>query len=66
MTTTSAYLTELSDEQRQVLEAWLVEFDLSWDEGRLALWVPRLPPHGSSLRRPALLEMIKIDLERRW
>jgi hypothetical protein len=66
MTTTHAHLAELSDEKRQALETWLVEFDLSWDEGRLALWVGRLPPRGDCLRHPALVEMIKIDLERRW
>jgi hypothetical protein len=43
-----------------------VEFDLSWDEGRLASWVSRLPAHGDRLRQPALVEMVKIDLERRW
>src|SRR5260370_8015874 len=66
MTVTSAHLAGLSDDQRQVLEAWLVEFDLSWDEGRLASWARRLPPRGDCLRRPALVEMVKIDLERRW
>jgi hypothetical protein len=66
MAATDAHLAELSDNQRQVLETWLVEFDLSWDEGRLALWLRRLPPRGDGLRRPALVEMVKIDLERRW
>ena len=66
MTVTGAHLAELSDDLRQVLEGWLVEFDLSWDEGRLAQWVHRLPPRGDRLRRPALIEMLKIDLERRW
>jgi hypothetical protein len=66
MAVSDAHLAGLSDEQRQVLETWLVEFDLSWDEGRLAYWVGRLPPGAACLRRPALIEMIKIDLERRW
>jgi predicted Ser/Thr protein kinase len=66
MTATEAHLAGLSDAQRQVLETWLVEFDLSWDEGRLALGVSRLPPRGDCLRRPTLVEMVKIDLERRW
>src|SRR5260370_691402 len=66
MTVTSAHLAGLSDDKRQALETWLVEFDLSWDEGRLASWVRRLPPRGDCLRRPALVEMVKIDLERRW
>jgi hypothetical protein len=66
MTAADAHLAQLSDDQRQVLEAWLVEFDLSWDERRLASWAKRLPPRGDGLRRTALVEMVKIDLERRW
>jgi predicted Ser/Thr protein kinase len=66
MATPDAHLSELSDDQRQVLESWVVDFDLSWDEDRLAAWVRRLPPRGDGLRLPALVEMIKIDLERRW
>jgi hypothetical protein len=66
MRTTGAHLAELTDDLRQMLETWLVEFDLSWDENRLGLWVHRLPPRGDRLRRPALIEMLKIDLERRW
>jgi hypothetical protein len=65
-TATDAHLAELSDDRRRVLESWLVDFDLSWDEGRLAFWVRRLPPRSSCLRWPALIEMVKIDLERRW
>jgi serine/threonine protein kinase len=66
MTVTSAHLAGLSGEKRQALEAWLVEFDLSWDEDRLGSWLRRLPPRGDCLRLPALVEMVKIDLERRW
>jgi predicted Ser/Thr protein kinase len=66
MTVAESHLAELSEDQRQVLESWLVDFDLSWDKGRLASWVARLPPASDGLRRAALLEMVKIDLERRW
>jgi predicted Ser/Thr protein kinase len=66
MTAADPHFAELSDDKRQVLETWLVEFDLSWDEDRLAFWVRKLPPSGDSLRRLALVEMVKIDLERRW
>jgi predicted Ser/Thr protein kinase len=66
MSAAEADLEGLSDDKRQVLEAWLVEFDLSWDEGRLAAWVRKLPPQWDCLRRVALVEMVKIDLERRW
>ena len=56
-------LAELSDDDRAVLESWLVEFDERWDEGILANRVGQIPP-GSSWRLPALAEMVKIDLER--
>src|SRR5271166_4526972 len=65
MTSSEPHLAELSDDARQRLEGWLVEFDRSWSGGRLLLWLGQLPP-GNSLRRPALIEMVKIDLERRW
>src|ERR1700680_2791097 len=58
-------LADLSDDDRQVLESWLVEFDQRWDEGLLASRVEQIPP-GSSWRLPALAEMGKIDLERQW
>jgi hypothetical protein len=66
MTAPDAHLAELSDDQRQRLESWLVDFDLSWDEDHLAHWLRRLPPRGDRLRAPALVELVKIDLERRW
>jgi hypothetical protein len=66
VTATDTYLAELTDEQRQLLESWLVEFDLSWHADQLAAWLRRLPPRGDGLRRPALVEMVRIDLERRW
>jgi formylglycine-generating enzyme required for sulfatase activity/serine/threonine protein kinase len=58
-------LADLSDDDRQVLESWLVAFDQHWDERLLASRAAQLPP-GSSWRLPALAEMVKIDLERQW
>ena len=58
-------LADLSDDDRQVLESWLVEFDQGWDEHLLANRLDQIPP-GSSWRLPALAEMVKIDLERQW
>jgi hypothetical protein len=58
-------LANLSDEDREVLESWLVEFDQRWDERLLANRLGQIPP-GSSWRLPALAEMVKIDLERQW
>jgi formylglycine-generating enzyme required for sulfatase activity/serine/threonine protein kinase len=58
-------LADLSNDDRQVLESWLVEFDQRWDERFLASRVDGIPA-GSSWRLPALAEMVKIDLERQW
>src|SRR5262249_61117632 len=61
-----ANLAELADTDRQVLEGWLVDFDQAWSAGRLAARARELPPPGHPLRRAALVEMVKIDLERQW
>ena len=45
---------------------WLEEFDQSWEDGRLRVMVRQLPPAPSPLRLPALVELVKIDLRRRW
>ncbi len=61
-------LADLSGAQRQVMEAWLVEFELAWEAGLLENRVRGLDrvPLAEVLRLPALIEMIKIDLERQW
>jgi serine/threonine protein kinase len=66
MPAAESHLLALSDEQRQVLESWLMAFDHQWDEQRLVAHLAKLPPPGDPLRRPALIEMVKIDLERHW
>jgi predicted Ser/Thr protein kinase len=65
MTATDSHLANLCQEDRELLESWLVDFDLAWNENRLAGWVRRLPTE-QKLRRAALIEVVKIDLERRW
>jgi hypothetical protein len=64
MAITNSQLWGLSDEQRDVLEGWLVEFEQGWREGRLAARVRELP--AGPLRIPAMVELAKIDLERNW
>jgi serine/threonine protein kinase len=60
-------LLELSQSDRNTLESWLVAFDTAWQEDALATWVrDKLPGRESPLRAPALIEMIKVDLERQW
>ncbi len=65
MTVLNARLADLCDDDRRALDSWLLEFDQRWDEGLLASRVDLIPP-GSSWRLPALVEMVKIDLERQW
>jgi hypothetical protein len=55
----------LSERDRQLVESWLVEFDLGWTPDRLSARARELPA-DSALRLPALVEMVKIDLERQW
>jgi tetratricopeptide (TPR) repeat protein len=61
-----ARLLELAPAERLRLEGWLAEFEEAWDADRLAARVERLPPPGQPLRLPALIELVKIDLERNW
>src|SRR4051794_30757750 len=66
MAATNTKVWALPEDQRHLLESWLVDFDQSWDEGRLSARAGTLPPTGNPLRLPALIEMVKIDLERNW
>jgi serine/threonine protein kinase len=65
MTATDPIFAGLSEKQRRKLESWLVAFDRRWNEGRLAAAAAKLP-RDHPLRRVALAEMLKIDVERRW
>ncbi len=58
------HLADLSAEDRSRLDNLLLKFDKSWGEKRLPAALRQLPA-DDPLRRPALLEMIKIDLEHR-
>src|SRR5215471_18811641 len=48
----------------EALDALLTRFDEEWQSGAPKL-EDHLPPPGSGLRLPALLGLIRIDLERR-
>lgn len=65
MAVINSELIQLSDEQRCQVASWLVDFDRSWNESRLAARARELPA-GTALRRAVLIEMIKIDLEKQW
>jgi hypothetical protein len=51
---------------RDKLEPLLLEFDQSWTPERLDEFVRRLPDSEPVVRRHALVELVKIDLERSW
>jgi tetratricopeptide (TPR) repeat protein len=55
----------LSPEQLGQLEACLLDFDRHWDPDQLRARLAALPA-AAPWRRVALVEMVKIDLERRW
>ncbi len=59
-------LVRLSDTDRVQLEGYLFEFDRSWSPNALAARVDQLPPGNSVYRQAALVELVKIDLERQW
>src|SRR5262245_10480557 len=65
MSVTNTAAWKLGDEQRAILKSWLVEFEQSWDDDRLAARVRQLPKSGP-LRFLTLVELVKIDLERNW
>src|SRR5262249_11951572 len=50
---------------RQALDAWLAEFNHSWNEDRLAALVRQLPLAGP-LRHLALGELVRRDLQQHW
>ena len=58
MAATNARVLELSDADRQALESWLVEFDRSWEEGRLAGRTTQLSALPEALRFSADFRMI--------
>jgi serine/threonine protein kinase len=55
----------LSREHQKQLEGWLIDFDRRWCPELMRVRAPALPA-DAPWRLPALIEMVKIDLERRW
>src|SRR5262245_36518270 len=64
MAATNADFLRIASDERRALEERLVEFDRAWGEGLLAAAARELP--AEPWRRAVLVEMVKIDLERRW
>jgi formylglycine-generating enzyme required for sulfatase activity/serine/threonine protein kinase len=60
-------LSAICDRERETVESWLVAFEQAWTENALADWAAdKLPATGSPVRRLALIEMVKVDLEYQW
>src|SRR5262245_21144957 len=66
MAAANTQLLRLSEEDRCKLEFLLKEFEDTWTDGCLNDRVRQLPPADSALRAAALIELVKIDLERQW
>ncbi len=62
----SPQLAALSAPDRELLEARLVRFDQSWNDQALASQAASLTELPEHVRAAALVEMVKIDLERQW
>lgn len=58
--------TDLTDTDRARVEAWLADFEHSWNPERLAAQVGQLPPAGSPVRAAALVRLVTVDLKRQW
>ena len=56
----------LPDDDFNELQAIADHFAEARKQGPIADWEPYLPPRETKLRRPALIECIKIDLEFAW
>ena len=62
----SSYMSELSDNDRQVLQVWVADFDQSWSPERLTQRVRELRALRTPFCVPVVKEMVKIDLQRHW
>lgn len=58
-------LLRLSSDQRKVVETITSDFHRQWSETLLSAVISGLPAKGP-IRLPALIELIKIDLVKRW
>ncbi len=59
-------LAAMSASQRQQLELLLLDFEVAWTAETLAECVEKLPSEHQDYWYVALLELIRIDLERQW
>jgi hypothetical protein len=65
MAVTNQNTRALTDADREAVEAMLLAFEQSWGDGALARFAAGLPPE-EPVRFAALVEAVKVDLERSW
>ncbi len=66
MTASDRY-TDISSEDRNRLEAQLIDFDLYWTPEQLDDYIQRVSkPDDPTFTRLAVLELVKIDMQRSW
>lgn len=63
MAATNSTTRALTDADREAVEGWLAAFEQKWADGALAEFTANLPADGP-IRFAALVEAIKVDLER--
>ncbi len=56
----------LSVEQQKLLDERLLEFERDWTPDSLSQWQQRLQSLPPELVEAAMVELVKIDLERSW
>lgn len=66
MSATGVSIDQLSGQQRQLLDAWLLRFDQSWHGERLQHAANNPPEELKAFRRLYLTELVKIDLRHNW
>ncbi len=66
MAVANPHFAALTGQDLQTVHFWIEEFARSWKDGCLAGRVRQLPPQGHRLRLPALIELVKVDLQRQW
>src|SRR5512135_754372 len=66
MAASQPHLSDSQDQDRLEVESWGVECGRSWDGRRLAARMHELPPSESAARLPALIEMVKGDIQQQW
>jgi len=66
MNPVATMLQSLTREQRESVECLLVRFDQHWQADRLRAEIAKLQDIDDDAQLPALVELVKIDMENQW